>query len=129
MDLPHTIAELQAHALPPKSPGGKALKRLEEFLLERDMTEAGAALAYHTESGEGGRRAEPGEGRKRAETARAKAAHAEATDLAEAEQEALAMLTAPGPAPLLSPGEIPGGQTYGASRVTVSGRIAAIAID
>jgi hypothetical protein len=136
MDLPHAIAELQADALPPKPPGGKALKRLEEFLLERDMTEAGAALGLHTETGEGGRRAEPGEGRKRAETARARAAHAEAMDLAEAEQEALAMLTAPGPAPLLGPvwrplgpGEIPGGQTYGASRVTVPGRVAAIAID
>jgi hypothetical protein len=28
MDLPHAIAERQAHALPPKPPGGKALERL-----------------------------------------------------------------------------------------------------
>ena len=44
------------------------------------------------------------------------------------------MLTAPvpllGPAwRSLGPTEIPGGQTYGASRVTVAGRVAAIAID
>ena len=39
MDLPYPIAQQQAHALPPKPPGGKALKRLDEFLLARAMTE------------------------------------------------------------------------------------------
>ena len=66
MDLPHAIAERQAHALPPKPPGGKALERLEEFLMERDMTEAGAdsgrAAAFrqwrqYLDSGGGARRA------------------------------------------------------------------------
>jgi hypothetical protein len=132
MELPRTIAQ-QAYALPAKPAGGKALKRLQEFLLARGMTESSAALAVH--AGESGRR-EPAEGGRRAETARARAVHAEAVGLAEAAQQALAMLAAPGPAaPLvpawrpLGPGEIPGGQTYGASRVTVSGRIAAIAVD
>src|SRR5262249_7466884 len=126
MDLPIPIAQYQAHVLPPRPAGGKALKRLEEFLHARGMTDSAAALALHAEAGEGGTRCE---------AARARAAHAEAAGSAEAMQGALAML-APGPVPLigpawrpLGPGEIPGGQTYGASRVTVAGRIAAIAID
>jgi len=136
MDLPHSIAQHQAHALPPKPAGGKALKRLEEFLLTRDMTDSGAELIAHANPREGHRRAESGESGRRAEGARAKAAQAEAADLAKAAQDALEMLAAPAPGPLLGPvwrplgpGEIPGGQTYGASRVTVAGRIAAIAID
>ena len=53
MELPHAIVQHQAFTLPPKPPGGKALMRLEEFLLERGMTESGAALAAHAESGNG----------------------------------------------------------------------------
>jgi hypothetical protein len=136
MDLPRAVAQHQAYALPPKPVGGKALKRLEEFLLARDMTESGGELSAHAELTEHGRRAESPEGGRRGEAARAKAAHAEAASLAKAAQDALEMLAAPAPVPLLGPawrplgpGEIPGGQTYGASRVTVSGRIAAIAVD
>ena len=136
MDLQHAIGQDEYYAPPPTPTGGKALKRLEEFLLTRDMTESSAELAAQTESTEGDRRADSREGGKRAEAARAKAAHAEASGLANAAQDALEMLAAPAPVPLLGPtwrplgpGEIPGGQTYGASRVTVAGRIATIAID
>jgi hypothetical protein len=106
MDLPHSIAQYQAYALPPKPAGGKALKRLEEFLLTRDMTESSAELAAQTESTEGDRRADSREGGKRAEAARAKAAHAEASGLANAAQDALEMLAAPAPVPLLGPTSI-----------------------
>jgi hypothetical protein len=116
MDLPHSIAQQQAHALPPKPAGGKALKRLEEFLLARAMTESRAEVIAHASITENRRRAKSGERGRRVETARAKAAHDEAADLAKAAQGALEMLAAPAPGPLLGPvwrplgpGEIPGG--------------------
>ncbi len=127
MDLPMQISPEQRVALPPKPPGGKAMKRLEEFMLARGMADSAAGLAQLG--------AEPGETVSRAETARVRAAHAESQGLAEAVGEALQMLPRPLPFPLgpfwrpLGPSEIPGGQTYGNSRVTVAGRVSCIAVD
>ncbi len=107
-----------------KPPGGKALKRLEEFMEARGLTEGKAALAAMA--------TEAGEPSPRADASRTRAVHAEATSLAEATLEAFEMLAAPALGPAwrpLGPSEIPNGQTYGASRVTVAGRVAAVAVD
>lgn len=121
MEIPHSLA--QRHPLlPPKPPGGKALKRLEEFMQARGMEQASAAVVAMAAAPEGA-------------TAPAEAAETEAADLAGAAQEALEILKKV-PFPVLGPAwrplgpsEIPNGQTYGASRVTVAGRVSAIAID
>ena len=120
METPPGVAQ-QHPSLPARPPGGKALKRLEEFMQARGMTEAAAALTARAAAAEGA-------------GAHADAAQAEGAGLAAAVQEALEMLPVPvlrlGPLwRPLGPTEIPNGQTYGASRVTVSGRVAAIAID
>ena len=110
-----------------KPPGGKALERFKLFAGER-------GLPIEASSAE-----EP----KAGSTKRREAAEAqpEAASVAQTYFDAantLAAVSAPVPAPgappppswrPLGPTSIPNGQTYGASRVTVSGRVAAVAVD
>ena len=92
----------------------------------RGLTEGKASLAVHATAA--------GEPDTRADAGRVSSVHAETAPLAEAMTEAAAMLALPVPmlGPVwrpLGPSEIPNGQTYGASRVTVAGRVATIAVD
>jgi photosystem II stability/assembly factor-like uncharacterized protein len=106
----------------PRPPGGKALLRLEQFYEARGLGHGAAAARERVTA--------PGA----AAAPLAEAARGEAEDLAEAGIAAAAALAA---APMvampawspLGPTEIPNGQTYGASRITVAGRVAAVAVD
>lgn len=109
-----------------RPPGGKALKRLREFAEARGLMQEAASLAAM------------GAAAPEALAWRPPAARAEATGLADAALQAASMLEAATAVPALAllpswrplgPSEIPNGQTYGASRVTVAGRVAAVAID
>ena len=110
-----------------KPPGGKALDRLRMFAERRGLpleaSKAEEPKAKRTKRGE------------------APEAEPEITSVAQSYLDAanaLAVIAAPSPAAgappppswrPLGPTSIPNGQTYGASRVTVSGRVAAIAVD
>jgi hypothetical protein len=118
-----------------KPTGGKALKRLQEFAEARGLAPDGPGPEAGDTAPE-----TPTSAKSRGAAKAAKAAAPASADLADAGMQAAAMLAAAAAAPLplpllppawrpLGPSEIPNGQTYGASRVTVAGRVAAIAVD
>jgi hypothetical protein len=122
--------------------GGKALARLELFLSARgfdgDVEEVTGRAVRGRKRGRARRTAEPNVGAVYASAARALHAEEESAS-AETTATAEPAEAAPPPAPFdpalgpgwrpLGPIYMPNGQTYGSSRVDVSGRMAAIAID
>ena len=128
----------------PKPPGGKALRRLALFDEQRGLPfAAGTAAAVGAPKKSARRKAsESGQegGPLTDSIAETYAAVATALQAGNGRAEMAAGDAAPAPAPgpnalaapswrALGPTVMPNGQTYGASRVDVSGRIAAIAID
>jgi hypothetical protein len=138
---------------PPPLPGGKPLLRLLQLLATEGRSEEAEAsirlavpverqdeartLAAAVGAAPGGEAATaPSSGRRRRVTKAQREAAAEpveAKDVAQAFMDAAEQLGPPtGTGPQwrwLGPTTIPNGQTYGASRVNVSGRVSAIAVD